>query len=104
MTKEISPELKAKILEESRNPSCVISELANRYKIKVDQIYRWRRNDRSKKAVSAQPRANGSNFVEAKLEESDFEDRKNILIKKASLTRTMDKQIYGVLLKLVFTK
>lgn len=53
---KISLETRAKILSESFQPSCVISELALSYGISAGIIYRWRRREKQKKAVDQESR------------------------------------------------
>ena len=82
MLKKISPEIKAKILEESRVLGCVISELAKRYGIRKELIYTWRRRELKE---SSESKVVKDNFVEAKLSDGFIESKSSQLLKKASL-------------------
>ena len=83
MVKNISPELKSKILSESKESGCVISELAKKYGIKANRIYNWRA--RSSTENSPQVNVCGKNFVEVQLSEKVTEPHPPRILKKASL-------------------
>ncbi len=83
--KSISPRLRKKILEESRASRGALSELANRYGIRKERIYRWREQDSRKTTSYIAKNDTRNNFVEAKLEENVEGKTK---LKKASLEFT----------------
>ena len=83
--KSISPRLRRKILEESRTSRNAVSELASRYGIRKERIYRWREQDSKRFASSVAKNDIRNKFVEAKLEE-DVEEK--VKLKKASLEFT----------------
>ena len=60
-TKKLSKLRKAQILQESYEPECVISELANKYGISPRAIYGWRSKNKT-----------GSEMAQAKKPVSDF--------------------------------
>jgi len=86
--KTIPPKLRKKILEESKESGSTTAELASRYGIRKERIYRWRaqHSKRIKSPVKAVNTKN--NFVEAKVDTSKEERvpiNKNVVLKKASL-------------------
>ncbi len=83
--KSISPKLRKKILEESRVSRGAVSELASRYDIRKERIYRWREQDSKKTASSIAENDIRNKFVEAKLEDGIEEKTR---LKKASLEFT----------------
>ena len=60
--------LKEKILSESDEVGCVITELAAKYEVAVGMIYAWR-SDRNK--VKHRSEASGGNFVELLSDEKE---------------------------------
>lgn len=83
MGRNISEELKSKILSESKRSGCVISELAKKYGIKVARIYRWRL--KASREQSSLSNVNSKNFVEVKLSEKVTDPQPLRVLKKASL-------------------
>lgn len=91
-SQRISDNLKAEIIEASRIPGCIVSEVAKNYNISPNLLYAWRSN----KCKSNQPEAvaeakiNESNFVELSLDKAIIQSS-SLFLKKVSLELEFDE-------------
>jgi transposase-like protein len=63
----LKPEIKEKILKESYQEGCVITELAKKYRVPESTIYGWRGKDKKKNNIK-EPKAD-ANFIEVSVKE-----------------------------------
>ncbi len=63
----LKPEIKEKILKESYNAGCVITELAKKYGVPESTIYGWRGKDKKKNNIKELKSA--TNFIEVSVKE-----------------------------------
>jgi transposase-like protein len=76
--KKIGSEERAKIIKESYQPGCIITELAQKYKISSGVLYRWRakykqRNNNGFGGLSDE----GNKFVEVTVSDAAIEQEDN---------------------------
>jgi transposase-like protein len=86
--KSISTRLRKKILQESNESGCVVSDIANRYGIRKERLYRWRGEASKTVATPVKAVVEKHNFVEAKVENISEEkkvSKKSKMLRKASL-------------------
>ena len=83
--KNISPELKARIMSEANIAGCVISKIATKYNISAELHYAWRSSalkvNRQKNVQNTE--RTKTNFVKLALNESTIQQK--LFLKKASL-------------------
>ena len=80
--KRLNPKEKEKILQESYEEGCIITELGKKYGISEKTVYGWRRRD--KKQQKEKIVENSRNFIEVAIKE-DVEEKEKIKLRKAEL-------------------
>ena len=80
--KIINPKQKEKILQESYEKGCVVTQLAKKYGVPEGTIYGWRQKDKLRGKNSNEESL--SNFIEVPIKENE-EDNEKIKLKKAEL-------------------